>query len=289
MNQQHHSISPVDTRSRLVPHRAALSSIIAMAACGGALAQTTATCAGNGASDEMIRVGPLCVDKYEASVWEFPGGKGNLYPQSDPRYPSFFPNNGNWTKPLYAASVRGQYPARFLTWFQAQQACALSGKRLLTNAEWQMAAAGTPDPGPKGDGVSQCNTYSPDVVPTGQAANCMSKWGTHDMVGNVKEWVADWIQGPGINPSTVSNLFTPGLYLDSTKDHGIDAISGVNEAFHLEAPQSSQPIVSTPDAMPAAIARGGYWTNSSSAGVFALDASHTPSSLDNATGFRCAR
>jgi len=31
-------------------------------------------CVGTSATDIMVRVGPLCVDKYEASVWSGPGG-----------------------------------------------------------------------------------------------------------------------------------------------------------------------------------------------------------------------
>ncbi|WP_127996307.1 formylglycine-generating enzyme family protein [Piscinibacter defluvii] len=266
-----------------------LCAIVTAMAGGDAVAQALPACAGNSSSDEMVRVGPICVDKFEASVWDQAGGKGNQYPKSSPRYPSWFPTNGNWTRPLYAASVQGAYPAAFLTWFQAQQACALSGKRLLTNAEWQMAAAGTPDPGLAGDGVVQCNTNTGGVLPAGQASTCFSRWGAHDMVGNLQEWVADWIQGPGINPSTVSNLFAPALYLLSTKEYGTDAINGINEAFHLDAPQSAEPIQSAPDAMPAGIARGGSWTGRTGAGAFALEATHTPSSRDNATGFRCAR
>ena len=123
----------------------------------------------------MVRVGPLCVDKYEASVWSGPAGTGVQYPQGNPRCPATFPTNGNWTEPLYAASIKGVGPSTFLTWFQAQQACALSGKRLLTNAEWQMAAAGTPDPGVGGNGVTECNTNTTGSIVTGAAANCQSK------------------------------------------------------------------------------------------------------------------
>ena len=242
-------------------------------------------CRGNSVNDIMVRVGPLCVDKYEASVWSGPAGTGVQYPQGSPRYPATFPANGNWTEPLYAASVKGVGPSTFLTWFQAQQACALSGKRLLNNAEWQMAAAGTPDPGIHGNGVTECNTNTTGSIATGSASHCVSKWGVHDMVGNVLEWVADWIQGPGN-----SGQFTPLSLSISTAAYGRDWIGGINEAFHLEAPQTGPGSVNaTPDAMPAGIVRGGMWSSGDIGGVFFLDADHTPSSLDNATGFRCAR
>jgi hypothetical protein len=38
---------------------------------------------------------------------------------------------------VYALSIPGVQPSTCITWFQANQACLLSGKRLLTNREWQ--------------------------------------------------------------------------------------------------------------------------------------------------------
>src|SRR5438874_617328 len=83
---------------------------------------------------------------------------GTQYGVSSADYPCLA--NGNDCKgKIYARSVAGVTPSRSITWFQAQQALANSGKRLPTNAEWQQAAAGTPDPGAS-PGVQDCNTNS---------------------------------------------------------------------------------------------------------------------------------
>jgi hypothetical protein len=80
-----------------------------------------------------------------------------------------------------------------ITWFQAQEACANAGKRLPSNAEWQVAANGTPDPGPD-NGTTDCNTASTFAVAlTGSRSNCVSARRAFDMVGNLYEWVADWV------------------------------------------------------------------------------------------------
>src|SRR5439155_11489229 len=144
---------------------------------------------------DSVKVGNACIDLYEASVWQIAlsntalvqkvqagtatladltgGGATQLSPSSScsPVYPANFPNDGNWTPVLgssppspgvYAVSISGVHPSACVTWFQANQACLLSGKRLLTNHEWQGAAAGTPDPGTD-NGTSDCNISAAGV------------------------------------------------------------------------------------------------------------------------------
>ena len=59
--------------------------------------------------------------------------------------------NGGGCKNIFALSLPGVIPARSINYFIAAAACRNSGKRLPSNAEWQAAALGTPDPWPQDD------------------------------------------------------------------------------------------------------------------------------------------
>ena len=94
-------------------------------------------------------------------------------------------NGQNCANDIYAVSLKGVTPAAFITWFQAQEACANAHKRLPTSAEWQVAANGTPDAGPD-NGTTDCNTDSTHAVSsTGSRSRCVSARGAFDMVGNL--------------------------------------------------------------------------------------------------------
>ncbi|MFN8543482.1 MAG: hypothetical protein U0807_04670 [Candidatus Binatia bacterium] len=162
---------------------------------GGACQLQTATVGGTTppqpavCAPDSVRAGAPCVDKYEASVWDIPAGNTVLIQKvkdgtatladltgggatqigatdgpptyaCTPSYPATFPWDGNYSAPLYAASIAGVKPSACITAFQAEVACELSGKRLLTNGEWVAAATGTPDTDTD-NGTTDCNTNAP--------------------------------------------------------------------------------------------------------------------------------
>jgi hypothetical protein len=199
----------------------------------------------------MVKVGPTCIDRYEASVWSAPTG-GVQYGVSSDDYPCD-DNGQDCVGEIYARSVPGVAPSRFITWFQAQQALANSGKRLPTNAEWQMAVAGTPD-------STDCNVSTGSVANTGVNANCVSDWGANDMVGNLWEWVADW-------------------------DEQADACDNWGAGYGSDQTCFGD---GTPSRFPGAFFRGGDFGLTTSAGPFAVVAFFPPSHPSFNVGFRGA-
>jgi formylglycine-generating enzyme required for sulfatase activity len=241
---------------------------------------------------DAVLAGTLCVDRYEASVWQIPAtnrglvktvqlGKATLAELEAggavqvsrasamqdclaPVFPAGFPASGNWTEPVYATSLPGVLPTGCITWYQAEQACALAGKRLLTNDEWQIAAAGTTDAVPVDDTSTLCNIAAgngPSL--TGARTDCVSRWGANDMVGNLYEWVGEWSDRPG-----ACSAWPPDFGGDASCYGGAGAGS-----------------------LPGAALRGGYWgfLGGTSAGPFATFAFDPPSFEAVGTGFRCAR
>lgn len=174
-----------------------------------------------------VAVGAVCMDAYEASVWRVPnpattnaslvsriqlgkasradltsGGAVQLGAGVDDYAPCAL-SGQSCAADIFAVSLPSETPSAFATWFQAQEACANSGKRLPTSAEWHAGASGTPDPGTD-DGTTYCAIMSGFPSPTGERAGCVSARGAFDMVGNLAEWVADWVAAPTFCPGWAS-------------------------------------------------------------------------------------
>jgi hypothetical protein len=227
---------------------------------------------------DSVKVGNACLDKYEASVWEIPPGNSDVVRRihlgiatlpelqaagfqrgvASDDYGSGCPDTGFGCVNLYAVSIPGVTPSRFITWFQAAAAARNSGKRLPTNQEWQAGALGTPDGAP-------CAVAS-SLQPTG-SPGCVSDSGAFDMVGNLVEWVADWVP----------------------KSTACSGWGGFSDDFMCLAGASTTASGAFPG--PGALIRGGDFGSGVIAGAFAVHGGFSPSDpgLFGTVGFRAAR
>lgn len=243
-----------------------------------------------GCGSDSVQSGTVCMDKYESSVWYVPPSAHSLIARiqdgratrANLRSASAIaagvvqlgladgdlvahgcPATGNGCVDFYAVSIPGVRPSVYVTWFQAAAAARNSLKRLPTNQEWQVAALGTPDTAFADDGVTTCNSdnLAPGTLTlTGSRSNCTSDVQAFDMVGNVWEWVAEWL--PRSNACADWGVFSDDLM----------CLAGAS-----------------PTTGPGAINRGGIGSDPSVAGVFTVDATRRPQDASPIIGFRCAR
>ena len=237
-------------------------------------AASAATC-----GPDAVAAGPVCLDRYEATVWRVPnptttnaslvtkitlgtatrtdltaGGATRVIARD-----ACSRSGQDCANDIYAVSLASELPSGLITWFQAQEACANAGKRLPTSAEWQVGASGTPDPGPD-DRVKDCNSASGAVSITGARSACVSALGAFDMVGNLTEWVADWLP---LSPTCTS---WGGFSNDEM------CLAGASET----------------NTTPGAVVRGGTFNDGSLAGPLSVG-DVPPAGSSSVIGFRCAR
>lgn len=233
---------------------------------------------------DSVPAGPVCIDRYEASVWRVPNPNTTNAPlvakiqlgtaiaadltaagatplgTSVDDYAPCADDGQNCADDLYAVSLPAVVPAANVTWFQAQEACANAGKRLPTSAEWQLAATGTPDAG-SDNGTTNCNSNSGSATLTGARSDCRSARGAFDMIGNLDEWVAEWVP-----------LSTACSSWGSLSDDFMCLFGASTSAVG-----------------PGALLRGGDFRSRTSAGPLAVIGSGGPFNSRPFIGFRCAR
>ena len=121
-------------------------------------------------------------------------------------------DNGRWQQRVYNRYLllNEDLPVVHVSWYEAEAFCNWAGRRLPTEAEWELAAAGESMPGSKS--LTQQRRYYPwgDYPPEPQHANLDwrggglvevaahpagdSAFGCRQMLGNVWEWTADEFQ-----------------------------------------------------------------------------------------------
>lgn len=117
-------------------------------------------------------------------------------------------------------------PVLHVNWFEAAAYCRWAGRRLPTEAEWELAASGTPEGDdnriaagkrryPWGDQAPRAGQANLDWsagggLPVYALPDSDSAFGVRQMVGNVWEWTADWFQPyPGFSPGPYRDYSAP--------------------------------------------------------------------------------
>ncbi len=160
----------------------------------GTFIMGSAAAGANAVPEHAVTVPAFYMDIYEVTNDEykqFCDATGHDYPPN-PNWPEY---SNYFTNPAYA-----HYPVVNVYWQDAHDYAAWAGKRLPSEAEWELAAKGSADNrawtwgDTWHDGWanmwSTADTYE-RAAPVGAFPNDVSPFGCYDMTGNVTEWCED--------------------------------------------------------------------------------------------------
>ncbi len=174
----------------------------------------------------QVKLSAYCIDLHEVTVAEYKvcsdkgeckrASKVNVWMDIDTKQRAAFDPLCNMNDPV----GRADHPVNCVTFRMAQHFCENQGKRLPTEAEWELAARGTDgriypwgDEPPTAAHLNACGTECaawakkhkqkmsamydeddgyPHTAPVGSFPMGKTTYGLVDVVGNVWEWVGDW-------------------------------------------------------------------------------------------------
>jgi formylglycine-generating enzyme len=236
--------------------------------------------AARGCSVGMARIDNFCIDRFEATLVEVgPDGQEAAHPaferpRDDVRYE--------------ARSRAGELPQGYVSRIQSETACDNAGKRLCSVTEWYQACRGKQrSTYPYGNEFvkNKCNTSKLHLLGklfgnnpewweydkhfnnprlnlepgflshTGDHPDCVSDYGTYDMVGNLHEWVSDSV--------------------DHSLETKLPMVDGVRRSIHRNTGHG--------------VFMGGFFSTTAQQGEGCnyITMGHEPQYHDYSTGFRC--
>lgn len=165
-------------------------------------------------------------------------------------------------------------PWRFVTREQAMQACAVSGKRLPTSAEWYQLSLGMDS------AETSCNVSSGQLAVSGKFDSCVSPNGTYDLVGNVWEWVSDDV----IDGRYENRTLPETGYVAQVDSNGMPTLSTSTEMDLF-----GKDYFWSQNEGAFGVIRGGFYNSDSDAGIYIVHADTLPTTAGTAIGFRCVK